>query len=209
MRIQLSRRRHLLWILGGIALASALAAGLWSGPSVHSQVLVPTAGYGIFSRPTAPGDTPPTDLTEGSQQTRQIATGDASLRQWAVVSGDTLCVQVAAPEGGETVEPRACNSAETLAASQELLVLGIGGAAASPPSLSSQKESIVKADSAPAPRLLVGLAPDGVEEVSVSFADGTTETAPVKANGFHLSTGGRIPTALTWTTAAGDHSQEL
>lgn len=214
MGIQLPRRRYLLWLLSAVVLAASLVVGLSVGITpVHSQpaqLPSPTAAYSIFDRAAVATDTPTTDLNEGAYVSRQIATGDPLLRQWITVSGDTLCVQIETEEGGEAVGPRACNAAVNLEGN-ELLVLGLGGAPAVVPSLTGQSsESIGEATRPGPPRLLVGLAPDGVSQVSIAFAGGHLQTVNTGDNGFHVYIGGSAPTALTWTTADGvRHSQTL
>jgi len=59
---------------------------------------------------------------------------------------------------------------------QQLLVLGVGGGPSSGPGLntSARTDSISGPAGRTAPKLLVGLAPNGVSSVSVTFANGHT-----------------------------------
>lgn len=215
MYAQLARRRLLPWMVGAVALSACLVAGLWLGLSpVHSQPsqpLSPTAaGYSILSRAALASDTPPTDLNEGAYTSREQQTGDPSLRQWITAEGETLCVQINAQEAGSDAEPRACNTVANLQSSQELLVLEVGGALPTPPSLDGEGgESVNKSASHLPPSLLAGLAPDGVSEVSVTFADGHVQTIKTADNGFHLYTDNNTPTKLTWTASGVPHTQPL
>jgi hypothetical protein len=120
MYSQLSRRRCLPWIAAAVALAASLAAGLWVGLTpVHSQPskpLSPTAGYSVFGRAEVASDTPPTDLNAGAYASREVQTGDFSLRQWITAEGETLCVQINTQDAGNDAEPRACDTAANLQA---------------------------------------------------------------------------------------------
>jgi hypothetical protein len=216
MYTQLSRKRYLPWTVGAVALAASIVAGLWigltPGHSQSSQPLSPTAaGYSIFSRAAVAGDTPPTDLNEGAYTSREQQTGgDTSLRQWITAEDETLCVQISTQEAGSDAEPRACNTLANLQSSQELLVLGVGGGPATPPSLNGEGgESVTKAASHLPPTLLAGLAPDGVSQVSVTFAGGRVQTVKTEDDGFHLYTDNSTPTNLAWTADGVQHNQPL
>lgn len=137
-----------------------------------------------------------------SSTPHSVATSDSAVKQWVAANGQELCVIAAdaAVNGGISTPSYACapiaGKVET-----ELLIMGSGG--------SSGESPFSKTASAPTSTLITGIAPNGVTSVTITYANGHSESVPVAENGFHaLSPAGVHPKSYTWTGPNGvEHSQ--
>lgn len=173
-----------LLLIGSAVYLLASSGQARSQGSAPSQVLL--QHFGALSSPSNASDSA---ASEGVNAfAHQLTTNDASLQQWIAGRGDSLCVM----ESDKAVEPDAvspafaCDPIPADKIESDLLVLGAGGHRGSGGSA-----------------LLVGLAPDGVSAISITYSDETTETAPVVDNGFHAASAGRQPVSYRWTSADG------
>lgn len=132
--------------------------------------------------------------------THKIVTDDPSLQQWMAARGDDACVLESDSDvsGDGTSPAYTCASLTSGKVEDELVAMGSGALPHSPGSRPS------------GPLVLVGLAPNGVTSVSITYTDGTSDIAPVVDNGFHALSDGRRPAAFAWTTVDGKtHVQNL
>lgn len=182
-------------IVGAAAGIAALAAS--AGPSVAASQPTPTAGYAVFGAPASAADTMPAGLaaeqTPGAE-IRSQPTTRPGLLAWAVAGSGRLCVAESDAGGGS----EACAGAATVVGDPNALLY----------SATAEGTSSADADQVD---LVVGLAPDGVGDVTLRFADGTSAEAPVVDNGFQLATGRLVTiSSLSWNDAAGTaHTQEV
>jgi hypothetical protein len=154
--------------------------------------------YSVLTRAETSADALPASAGLIVQVQRSIQTGDGSLRQWITLDGNQICVVVS---GGPLVAgnaPSACNSIDTLEADHEILFLGASSGYVSGGASADRRSSSV----------LAGIAPNDVGTVTVTYADGSTQTANVLDNGFHFETGGQNPQSISWTTPAGAMHEE-
>lgn len=183
----------LLTIPGVLFLVSA------SSPPAHAGTeATPTAllsRYSVFNQPAVAADALPTAATErlGFVSARRQPSGYTDVSHWATVRGDEVCVVVATAAGFEAPYiDGACNDAEYLETHHELL---------------TERAYLGNSATPPAPgaaNLIAGLAPDGVTDVSLSFADGSSAEVPVVDNGFvYRPSDGKVVAHVSWRTAAG------
>jgi hypothetical protein len=188
-------------VLSGVA-AGVLFATVAQNGSATGRVL-PAPGvvsrFGIFARPPAAGTLP---VDAGPQAAaaplaRAIATGDPEIAQWATLNGKQACVVVDGSAPGAEGGPTACGDIEAATNASELLTI-----AASATDEPNQRPGQAQ--------IIAGLAPDGVDTVTITLANATEHTVAVVDNGFHLITGGNDPVSLEWTDASGaKHIQRL
>jgi hypothetical protein len=181
--------------LGAAAIVGALA--LSAGRSVAASQPTPTAGYAVFAAPPSAADAMPSGLaaeqTPGAE-IRSLPTTQPGLLAWAVAGSGRLCVAESDAGGGS----EACAAASTLTGDPNTLLY------------SATAEGAPSAD-ADEVDLVVGLAPNGVGEVTFHFGDDTSAQATVLDNGFQLATAGlETISSLSWQDAAGaTHTQEV
>jgi len=162
------------------------------------------ANYAVLHRSSQQTDAVPPAAGGSPQISRQVQTGDLSLRQWVTVTQNTLCLIIDTRDNGGGATPSGCIPAGGLDGSPQLLLLGIGGRPSAGLSALAHSTTgrVVRADR-PVPELEVGLAPDGVTKITASFVDGHALSTPVRDNGFHFATAGVMPTKLSWRTPDG------
>jgi hypothetical protein len=170
----------------GVVLAVGAHSSTAAGPAAPSATVVKQ--FAIFNRASVASDALPAEAgpsPAAASVVRRVATGTSSLSQWATLSGNQACVVIDGTAPGAHGAPAACGTLEPAHEESELL-------------------TIVAGESGPdAPTVLAGLIEDGVTDVTITLANGTTHTVPVVENGFHLLTGGSEPTAYSWTSASG------
>lgn len=204
MTLSLSKAWRLLipaLLIGAVAVTIALAQSGHSsaaGPAApSSQVL---SQFSVWNSASSAADTLPADAgpePATASLTRSIATGSSDLSQWATLNGTQGCVVIEGTAPGAQGAPSACANLETATAANELLTIAAG--ASNQPYARRLPETIV-----------AGLAPNGVDSVTITLANGASHTVPVADNGFHLLTGGSDPVAYEWTSANGaKHVQNL
>jgi len=134
-----------------------------------------------------------TEQTPGAE-IRSLPTTRPGLLAWAVAGSGRLCV--AGSDAGGSSE--ACAAATTVTGDPNTLLYSATGEGT--PSADTDEVDLV-----------VGLAPDGVGDVTFRFSDGTSAQATVIDNGFQLATGHLVTiSSLSWQDAAGaTHTQEV
>jgi hypothetical protein len=206
-------RRLIVMLMLGIVAASAIAALIVGGHATaagakHSKLLTRPSKqvlrhYAIFDRHAKAADAlPPAYLTgpepEIGSVTRKPETTKATLAaaedytQWATAEGSEICTVIRSATGEEPGTNQDCNNAEYLEAHHEL----IAGAS-----------FIGRSSTAPEPgvvNVVHGLAPNGVNTITLTFADGTTVNVPVVENTFiySLSQPEKL-LRMTWVEASG------
>lgn len=158
--------------------------------------------YQVLRRAATPSDAATADLPPGAQVLRRQATGNSRLSQWISLGGGKVCVTVQGAATGATGQGtyRACNSESRLEASNQLVATS---SYSSPPGSPAPTPGVSS--------LVAGLAPDGVSAVTVTFDDGSTRTAPVVDNGFHLTISGapKSVKSFSWVDASGNAHTEV
>jgi hypothetical protein len=189
-----------LIVLAGAA--GVLFAALAQNGSATGRIAVApgvVSRFGIFARPPAAG-TLPADAgpqAAAAPVARAIATGSPEIAQWATLSGKQACVVVDGSAPGAEGGPTACGDIEAATNASELLTI-----AASATNEPNQRPGQAQ--------IIAGLAPDGVNTVTITLANATEHTVAVVDNGFHLLTGGNDPVSLEWTDTSGaKHMQRL
>ncbi|MHB8576825.1 MAG: hypothetical protein ACYDCQ_16010 [Dehalococcoidia bacterium] len=189
-----TRKRGLAVAGLAVLIAALLIAALDRGSVAHSAVQPPSptalAEYSVFSArnsasvPLPAGSVIASETKEGASTS--IPTG-SSLKQWATVTGDRMCVVVDTDVAGHAGTAAACNSASKLSADHELLATGFGG--------SGEPGSV---------KYIVGIAPNSVTDVTVVLTNGTSTQAPVINNGFHLVVSPPVAVSeFRWQDASG------
>jgi hypothetical protein len=187
-----------LLLLGGIAVCLVVlthGAARSASPSVAATV---TNQFGILARAATPSDALPSEAGFAATASRRIATGTSSLNEWIATKGDQLCVLAngaAADEPDVSTASFACGPPEA-DYTQELLVL-------------SKNAYPVSVGQPVGPDVLIGLAPNEAQTVTITYTDHTTETVAAMDNGWHAAAAGRKPAALSWTTRSGTHVEDM
>jgi hypothetical protein len=208
-------RKHWGVFAAAMSVAAAVAAaGLLAfapGSSVAASVATPTTGYAVFSRPATAADVIPASnplaaaiASQVPEATvRALQTAQAGITTWALAGNGQICV--AGQTNASGLPAMACGSASTLTANPN------GG-----PSLMSVSASMAGPAAANTSNdigygnLVLGLAPDGIQNVTITLGDGTSARVPVIDNGFQLTTSHLVTIAsVSWTDAAGaTHTKE-
>jgi hypothetical protein len=188
-----------LLLVGGTAVCLAVlthGAARSASPSLPASV---TNQFGILASAATPSDALPSEAGFAATTSRRIATGKSSLNEWIATKADQLCVLAngaAADEPDVSTASFACGPPEANY-TQELLVL-------------SKSAYQVPAGQQPGgPDVLIGLAPNETQTVTITYADHTTETVAVMDNGWHAAAAGRKPAELSWTTSSGTHVEDM
>jgi hypothetical protein len=183
------RAATLAAILGAGALVYLLALGGGTAHSALPAAEQATIGrIAAFQRAAGPADSPPNDETTVSGLVRRIGEPIAGHEVWgSVTPADEVCVQLA--EGAS-----ACTQPEQFEGRPLIVGAGSFGPGAPTPTPDAPP---------PGPDELAGIAPDGVANITVSYANNTSETAPVVDNGFYFDAAGRRVKQFTWTTTDG------
>jgi hypothetical protein len=193
-------------LIAGLLMAAA-AVAIILAESGHSSAAGPAtpvsqvlSQFSVFDGASSAADALPADAgpePAAAPLTRSIATGSADLSQWATLNGNQGCVVIEGTAPGAQGTPASCTDLESATAANELLT--IAAASSTQPYARKLPETIV-----------AGLAPNGVNSVSITLANGASHTVPVVDNGFHLLTGGSDPVAYEWASADGaKHVQNL
>lgn len=148
------------------------------------------SNFAVFGAPAQALDALPTGSAYSGGIAMRIAGTAQSFSAWGVLDGSQMCVTVDASSGPGAGGPAACNSVAELTQPGQLLVLGAG-----------------TGDNQVA-QILVGLVPNGVSAVTVSYKNGTKAVVPVNNNGFAVATGGLMPDHYSWATATGNTETE-
>jgi hypothetical protein len=188
----------LLVVAVGVLLTVSAHSGSAAGPAAPStQVL---AKFGIFDRSSSAVDTLPADAgpeAAAAPLSRGIATRTGGLSQWATLNGKQACVVIDGSAPAAQGGPSACANLEAASDASELLT--IAASASEKPNTRAGEAQIV-----------AGLAPNGVDAVNITLANGAEHTVPVVENGFHLLTGGSNPVSYEWTDGSGaKHVQNM
>lgn len=188
------RATALVAVFVALAVGAGVAYHESGGASTaNSAQVMPSAAviahFSVLGGPQGADDALPATAGINAAIQRKLETSDPAIEQWASLNGEELCVAVAGPAVGSQGLPSACNTSSAVAEGRELLAVEAGGARGTS-------------------NVIAGLAPDGVPSVTVTFTDGTTATAKVGTNGFHLHTNGKRLKMLTWTTPAGTYHEE-
>jgi hypothetical protein len=160
-----------------LSLNSTTAQGSPGVPSAAEQHVIENVT--AFATPaTAADEVHGTTALAGS--TRRIGQADTGAPVWAALSSTQLCVQVG--EAGAS----SCMKPENLG-TMPLIVAGgrstTGGAVNTPEEVA-------------------GLVPNGIDAITIAFANGTSETVAVTNNGFYSAIKSSIA-GFKWTTPQG------
>lgn len=182
----------------GVVLAERAHVGSAAGaPTPSPQVL---SQFAIFGRSPSTSDALPADAgpeAAAASLTKSIATGTGTLSQWATLDGKQACVVINGQDPGAQGAPSACANLEAPKDESELLTI-------------AASESNTPNTRAGEAQIVAGLAPDGIDAVTITLATGAKHTVPVLQNGFHLLTGGSNPVSYEWTAASGaKHVQNM
>ncbi len=192
-----------------VALAAMLLAGtgiyiLLQTQKAHSQQIGASESllthFSVLSTSAESSADPLSPAGVVASPTHKIVTDDPSLQQWMAARGDDACVLESDSDVSRdgTSPAYACASLTPGKVENELVVMGAG---ALPHSAGTRPSG---------PLVLVGLAPNGVTSVLITYSDGTSDIARVLDNGFHALSDGRRPAAFTWMTVDGKtHVQNL
>jgi hypothetical protein len=158
------------------------------------------AKFGIFERSSSAADILPADAgpeAAAAPLSRGIDAGTGGLSQWATLNGKQACVVIDGSAPGAQGGPSACSNLEAASDASELLTIAA----------SSSEKPNTRAGEA---QIVAGLAPNGVNTVNITLANGAKHTVPVVQNGFHLLTGGSNPVSYEWTDGSGTkHVQNM
>lgn len=203
-------RRHQL-TLGLLVVVAAAFAVVIASVTSHAKADPGTAAtpssavlshYAVFRRATNASDGLPsqrlTEIVSENELTRRQPTPYPGYSQWATLEGEHLCVvdrfTSASSPTSEPATNRSCNEAQYLEKHQQLLVQAsyAGGTSSTPPQLGLAN-------------LISGLAPNGVNNVTLVFADGAERIVPVVANGFTYSLeSAKKLVNVIWTDESGE-----
>jgi hypothetical protein len=174
--------------------------------SVAASTATSTSDFSAFSRAQTAGDAIPAgsalnafvDQAVPGAQVRAIPSSVAGLDVWLLAGNGDLCI--AADGLGQT--PATCASASQLASDTSRLLysasLAVSGAQAA---TSNQDEGQTD--------LIVGIVPDGIQQVTFTFGDGSTAVAPVADNGFEVATSHAVTIqSVAWTDGSGVHHSQ-
>jgi hypothetical protein len=201
-----SRPRIAAGIAVLLAAAGAAVLAISANTSAKASATAPSSAvmshYAVFDRAAVASDPLPAaslvaepQAAERSTLTRRVSQNGASdTTEWATLNGEQLCVIVrSTPSDGLPDTNRACVAAAELEAQHQLLLqLSLVGSTSSTP------------PEAGLANVISGLAPDGVTNVTLHFADGTGQTVPVTENGFvDRLDSPKMLQHLTWTSPAG------
>jgi hypothetical protein len=207
------RRLALSTVVLGLGATAALsvsalgAAGALGIVNLSGSVSPPTRAYigsfSVWQRPASAQDVLPGSTgDEPYSEVRLVSVPSDPTSQWIAVTADgRLCVVLSDRPFGSSALPSACLPASSIEDGSQMLIAGAyaGNAPTTPAN-----------DPTPPPGaqfLFGGVAPDGIGEVHVLFADGRQAAVPVTDNGFQFSATSP-PTQYTWTTPDGaQHTQ--
>lgn len=185
--------------------AVGLAAYLSEDNVAHSADIPPSpvalAQYEIFSRPATTADARPESegRIEGGPAAdgiaRRMSVGDPSVALWATLSGSRVCVLKQLQGGGSESTCAPVSALDHDITTGSLLVLAAG-----------EENS-----TSPGPVVsLAGLAPNGLSSVTAHFADGSSQTIPVREDGFYVSlTKPETVLSFSWTDSAGNNQSQV
>jgi hypothetical protein len=151
--------------------------------------------FGVLSRAATPGDSLPATSPYLGGAARLVGpasgAGQASTSApsaWLVVTHEQVCITIA---NGAA----ACNSLAELQKPDQML---------------SVSSTAIRPGSQPSPTVIAGLAPTGVDSVTIHFQDGSTVVAPVTNDGFVYTTSlsQSVPSGYTWSVN-GEPSAEM
>ncbi len=206
-------RSLLRWgLLSAVLVAATACVVIMMIPGGHAnaasgQAMTPSPSvlnhYAVFSRAQSTADAVPTastllarpEIVSSTALTRHQPTSDPTYAQWAAVEGERLCVvdqfTPASAPNSEAGANKACNGAQYLEDHHQLIVQAsyTGGTSGTAP-----EPGVAN--------VVSGLAPNGVSDVTLIFADGTEQSVPVIENGFlySLSTAQKLAN-VTWTVS--------
>ena len=191
-------------LLGGSAAGIAVADSL-SPASIGNRVLPDvgaidptiTATLGVFRRPEASSDVPPTATVKAAGFIVEHFGANPALSRLALVTSQGIPVYLSPAQDGACLFDSTGSSALCATTAQIQAGQATGGDGCSPDLPSDQVE-------------IAGIVPDGAKNATLTLSNGTTEPLAVKNNVYIVRTdrSAPLPTTVQWTTADGPQSVE-
>lgn len=118
-------------------------------------------------------------------------------KEWLVETANALCAYLSSSGSGAyaVTGPGGCATSSVLTANDGVVWFG---SASGPP-----RSQAPGAPGNTGPTIYGGMAPNNVASVTVTFSDGTSQTAPVFNNAFEMAASGKRPKAVSYTTTSG------